>query len=151
MFTGCQLGAAVMGASLFVSMLSNPSKKAFMGSLTAEQTEVYRGISRKRLMIYAMSLLVGGVVGYGLVLSNPTGEKNMTTCKAVGVAALVSYLTYMLWPKKRWMLQYTTPEQTVLWLKNYRDMSFSYHMGFVVFLVGYAILMRSQCGQGEYE
>ena len=147
MLTSCQLGYAVVGASLMVSMLSNPSKKRFVSSLSAEQMEVYRGISRKRLMIYIMSIAIGGIAGYATLFAGKDDDTPATSvCKAVGVSGLVTYLCYMLWPKNRWMLQYTTPEQSALWIRYYRDMSFNYHMGYLVFLIGYGIVMHSQCG-----
>jgi hypothetical protein len=135
-----------MGASLAVSMLSKPSKKAFVASLALEQLEVYRGISRKRLAIYLTSLALGGLAGYGtLIAAGSEAETVPTVCKAVGTAGLVTYVTYMLWPKTKWMLQYTTPEQTALWVRYYRDTTLQYHLGFATFMVGYALLMRSQC------
>nr|WRJ69542.1 hypothetical protein TetV2_00093 [Oceanusvirus sp.] len=147
MFSACQLGLAVMGASLAVSMLSKPSKKAFTASLSDEQLEVYRGISRKRLMIYLVSLALGGLAGYGTLMAAGTDAETVpTVCKAVAAAGLVTYVVYMIWPKSRWMLQYTSPEQTALWVRYYRDMSLQYHLGFATFVAGYAILMRSQCG-----
>jgi hypothetical protein len=137
-----------MGGSLAVSILSKPSKKAFVASLTPEQAALFREISRCRLMIYLASLFIGAVAGYAVMLAAEDGaDPHRTACRAAAVAGFATYVSYMLWPKKRWMIHHTTPEQTALWVRYYRDASFQFHLGFVAFLAGYGIFVseKSRC------
>ena len=145
MISGCRIGVALMGGSLAVSILSKPSKKAFVASLTPEQAALFREISRCRLFIYLASLLIGAAAGFAaLVAAEDGAEPCRSACKAAAVAGFATYVSYMLWPKKRWMIHHTTPEQTALWVRYYRDASFQFHLGFVVFLAGYGIFFSDK-------
>eukprot|EP00873_Tetraselmis_striata_P033925 jgi/Tetstr1/454189/TSEL_041108.t1 len=150
MLSTCQLGAGLVVASVLVSMLSTQGKKEFLHSLDPAQREQYNRIARSRLMIYLAALGAGGAAGWVTsgwgAGANEGGRGWAGVCSGVGVAAVVTYFVYRLWPKDQWMLNHvTTPQQTQLWLKMYRTMSTNFHAGFLVGILGYAVFLRGMC------
>lgn len=139
----CQIGTGLVFGSLLVCMFQTPSKKTFMSTLTAEQQLVFKGIIRERLFIYMSSLFVGTVVGFVVMNNAYFAGENTRVCAAVGVAFIVSYIMYQLWPKSRFMLEYlTTPTQTVAWLTYYKSMKQLYHIGVLIGLVGFGLFSK---------
>jgi hypothetical protein len=54
---------------------------------------------------------------------------------------LTNYFYYMLSPKSDWMLNHTNnPEQVKAWLQMYREMSYNYHAGLALGIIGVGIL-----------
>ncbi len=148
MVTMCQVGAGLVTASILVSVLSTQGKKQFVASLDAAQAEAYKRVARERLMIYLAALAIGGVAGWSVV-SNVGSESGWSAvCAGTGVATVVAYFVYRLWPKELWMLNYlTSPQQTQLWLQMYRSMSLNFHVGFLVGICGFAVFFRGVCGR----
>ena len=127
-----------------VSVFSSQEKKKFVAMLTAEQGAIFSEVHRTRLAIYVGGLVVGGIVGW--IVYTGSGDKSLRClCSAVGVAAVTAYFVYKLYPKDKWMLNYLNVEQTRAWLEMYKTMSFNFHFGFVVGLVGYAVLLKGMC------
>lgn len=139
----CQIGAGLVFGSLVVCMFQTASKKQFLATLTAEQQQIFKAIIRERMFIYVSSLLAGSVVGFiALTNANFAGE-NTRVCTAVGIAFVVAYLSYQLWPKSRFMLEYlTTTQQTAAWVEYYKSMKQLYHIGFIVGLVGFGVFSK---------
>lgn len=152
----CQVGIGMITASVVVAMLSTQGKKQFVAALTPEQLATYREIARSRLLIYVVSLAVGG--GIGWVATQGMGGGWHALCAGAGIAALVTYFTYRLWPKKKWMLDYLggnqalgidSYTQTRLWLEMYKTMSWNFHAGFLVGLAGYEMFLRGACSAAQ--
>ena len=155
MITLCQTGIGLLAASVVVSMLSTQGKKQLMASMTPEQRAAYNEIARSRLMVYIVSLGIGGVAGWLFVQGAGGAELGWhSLCAGVGVSTLVSYIVYKMWPKKRWVLSHLTGNpalgidaytQAQLWLEMYKTMSWNFHAGFVVGVLGYAVLLKGMC------
>jgi len=144
MFSYCQHGAGLITGSVLVSIFSTQGKKQFVASLSPEQLALFKEISRSRLAIYLGGLAVGGLIGW--IMYSGSKEKTWQgICPSVGIAALTTYFVYKLYPKKKWMLDYLSPEQTRAWLEMYKTMSVNYHAGFLVGMAGYAVLLRGLC------
>jgi hypothetical protein len=144
MFSPCQIGAGLITGSVLVSVFSTQGKKEFVATLSEEQLALFREICRSRLAIYIGALAIGGLLGWILFASS--SDKSWTgVCPAVGVAAFAAYFVYKLYPKQKWMLNYLNIEQTRAWLEMYKTMSVNFHGGFLVGMVGYAILLKGLC------
>ena len=62
-------------------------------------------------------------------------------CTVMATCFLTNYFYYMLIPKSDWMLNHVnSSEQTKAWLQMYREMSYNYHMGIALGIVGVGIL-----------
>lgn len=154
MFSLCQVGIGLLTASVVVSVLSTQGKKRFAASLTPEQLSVYRDIGRTRLMIYVVSLGIGGALGW-LYVQGTGGDVGWSSaCTGAGVATVASYFVYKMWPKKQWMLNHLTGNpasgvdaytQTQLWLEMYKTACWNFHAGFLVGVVGYAVFLKGTC------
>lgn len=142
-FSFCQVGISLIVASLVVILYQGPAKKAFWSVLSAEQKRVCDDIGRERLMIYLISLALGGVVGYGALSFTSSLNDNLRVCGAAGVAMIVAYFTYQLWPKSRYMIHYLTDQQqTIAWLNYYKSMKNLYHTGFLIGLIGFSVFSK---------
>lgn len=138
----CQVGIGLIVGSLVVNMYQGNAKKTFMATLTLEQQVLFKSISRERFFIYTVSVALGAVLGFvAIKASPPEAGDTARVCGGVGIAFITAYLTYQMWPKSRFMLQYlTSPYQTVAWLDYYRVMKKMYHTGFLIGLVGFGVL-----------
>lgn len=147
----CQVGIGLIVGSLVVCMYKGNTKKMFLSTLTLDQQQVFKSISRERFFIYTVSLALGGVLGYIAVKATPPESGDTArVCGGVGVAFITAYLTYQMWPKSHYMLQYlTAPQQTVAWLEYYKTMKNLYHTGFLVGLLGFGILSKG-CIAGSH-
>jgi len=62
-------------------------------------------------------------------------------CLVIATAFLTNYFYYILSHKTDFMLNHTTnQEQVKAWLKMYREMSFNYHAGLALGIVGVGVL-----------
>lgn len=155
MITLCQTGIGLLTASIVVSMLNTQGKKQFTASLTPDQRNVYNQIARSRLMIYFISLGIGGVLGWLVVQGFEKADIGWNSvCTGAGIATLTSYFVYKMWPKEKWMLNYLTGNQalqidaytqTQLWLEMYKTMCWNFHAGFLIGLAGYTVFLRAVC------
>lgn len=146
----CQIGAGLVFGSIIVCMFQTSSKKMFMASLSAEQQAVFKGIIRERMFIYISSLLAGSVAGFIALKSSDFAGENTKVCTAVGIAFVVAYIAYQLWPKSRFMLEYlVSPQQTLAWVNYYKSMKQLYHIGFLIGLVGFGVFSKGVVRGGD--
>ena len=139
----CQIGAGLVFGSLIVCMFQTSSKKVFMASLSPEQREIFKSIIRERMFIYISSLLAGSIVGFVALKSSSFAGENTKVCTAVGIAFVVAYIVYQLWPKSRFMLEYlVTQQQTLAWVNYYKSMKQLYHTGFLIGLIGFGVFSK---------
>ena len=139
----CAAAAAFFGGMLFVSL--NPYSKdkldKFMGLLTADQQTLYREISRERMHIYLMGLVLGLLLGFIYLYHGAKTTGLARTCGFVFITMATTYLFYLLYPKSKYMLSYlTTDDQRAAWLDVYRGMQYRHYMGMVLGVIAYVLV-----------
>lgn len=124
----CLVASVLMGSSIATGLLVNYTHfHNFENSLNEEQKEKYSIIRKERLYIYLFATCLGLIVGF-LNKSNK--------CIAVSGALFTQLFVYKLWPKSDYMLNHVTkPEQSALWLKQYKHMTNLSHIGMVIGLL----------------
>ena len=139
----CSAAAAFFGGMVFVSL--NPYSKdkldKFMGLLTADQQTLYKEISRERMHIYLMGLVLGLLLGFIYLYHGVKGAGLARTCGFVFITMATTYLFYLLYPKSKYMLTYlTTDDQRAAWLDVYRGMQYRHYMGMVLGVISYVLV-----------
>ncbi len=139
----CAAAAAFFGGMLFVSLNPYSAEKLnhLMSLLTPDQMDVYKEVSRERMHIYLMGLVVGLLLGF-IYLYHGVRQPGMArTCGFVFITMAVTYLFYLLYPKSKYMLTYlTTDEQRAAWLDVYRGMQYRHYMGMVLGVIAYVLV-----------
>ncbi len=139
----CTVAAGLFGSMLYVTL--NPYNKPvllrFMNTLTTEQLELYHKVSRERMQIYLVGLLIGLFTGLiYLRLANPGVVR---TCGFVLITLGITYLFYYIWPKSTYLVNHlTTDEQRAGWVDVYTHMQRRHYMGMVLGALAYLLLTQ---------
>jgi len=100
---------------------------------------------RKRLSYQGYAL--GVALSICLIIYNTQFERMSTSgmvCLVIATSFLTNYFYYVLSPKSDWMLNHTiNQEQVESWLKMYREMTFNYHAGLALGIIGVGIFAYS--------
>lgn len=149
----CYLSCAIAVALITASFATSFSTKkycyqhALMRTLTPDQKKVYSEIVDKRFKLYVQGMIVGLLLGtlyLVTMLGKKPKNKTSVVCTFVAIVAGSQYFYYTMMPKRKWMLDYVTSEASVeAWLDMYKYMKRQYHWGFLLGLLGYAVLCFS--------
>jgi hypothetical protein len=139
----CAAAAAFFGGMLFVSL--NPYNKdkldRLLSLLNADQRQIYNEVSRERLHIYLMGLVIGLLLGFIYLYNSQQKPGLGRTCGFVFITMAVTYLFYLLYPKSKYMLTYlTTDAQRAAWQDVYRSMQYKHYMGMLLGLIAYVLV-----------
>ena len=135
----CGIGLALMMGTLF-TMAGGRNKvfKNFKNDLSDEQKKIYKEIRFERMRIYIYSTLLGILVSY---LYHTTINKNkdlagLLSCQNSIIFFMVQYLSYNIWPKSKWILDYLKSEKQIKrWRKKYSLMKSRYYIGIILGLI----------------
>lgn len=144
--TNCLVGAALVGGTIATALVSrnDPVFKQYIGSLTPSQVTTLNKISEQRLNLYIQGTLLGLIL---VVLFSLFAGKKLSPftngCSFIVIVLLTQYFYYILMPKQDWMVKHlTTQKQNTEWLNVYRHMSFRWHFGMLIGLIGFFLLGR---------
>ena len=142
----CGLASGLIFASLYISYSSyvNLLKDNLVSTLDDKQRIIYYKIVRERFGLYMFGLLAGLVVAALYLASGWGNSKAEQVCSVIAIITIVQVGVYKLFPKSDWLLtNFDKKEQVDAWLEMYKFMSYRYHMGFIIGLVGYGLLCLS--------
>ena len=134
----------IIGMIYFYNMTDKSEiVKHYKEKLPIELQQKYEIIVKERMAIsyrgYALGLLISSlIIFYNLKIK----KQKMTfslVCTVIATCFLTNYFYYILSPKSDWMLNHTSPEQSKDWLQMYREMSYNYHMGIALGIIGVGI------------
>ena len=140
----CGIGLALMIGTLFtMSGGKNKVFKNFKKDLTDEQKKIYKEISSERMRIYLYSTLIGIVVSYSYhtILNKNPELAGLLSCQNSIIFFVVQYLSYNVWPKSKWILDYLKSEKQIKrWVRKYSIMKSRYYIGIILGLISYYLL-----------
>lgn len=139
----CASAAAFFGGMLFVTLnpYSTDKLNKFMNLMNADQLEIYNEISRERMHIYLIGLILGLLIGFIYLYYGMKSTGLSRTCGFVFITMATTYLFYLLYPKSKYMLSYlTTDEQRTAWLDVYRGMQYRHYMGMMLGIISYVLV-----------
>jgi uncharacterized protein YacL len=120
--------------------------KHYKEKLPSDLQKRYENISEERKKISIHGYILGLVFSLFIIFYNVKlkGQRLNTislVCTVMATCFLTNYFYYMLSPKSDWMLNHiNNPEQVKGWLLMYREMSYNYHAGLALGIIGVGIL-----------
>jgi uncharacterized protein YacL len=137
----------IIGMIYFYNM-TNKSEivKHYKEKLPSDLQKRYKTISEERKKISIHGYILGLVFSLFIIFYNLKfkGQRLNTislVCTVMATCFLTNYFYYMLSPKSDWMLNHiNNPEQVKAWLQMYREMSYNYHAGLALGIIGVGIL-----------
>ena len=144
--TNCAIGAAQIGGTIATAIVTenDPVFKDYRSKLEPSQIDALDRIAQNRLALYIQGTIVG-IVLFALlaIFGGSQMSPTMGGCSFVAIVLLSQYFYYILMPKQDWMIKHLkTQKQNQAWLNVYRHMSYRWHMGLLIGLVGFFILGR---------
>lgn len=140
--TSCVIAIGLIIAMLF-TMIS-PNKFSLMSKyeslLSETQLEKYHKIRKERLMICIMGFVLGIVIAFSVVMYM---KKSVLTnvCLVGAIVFVINYFFYVFYPKSSYMItDLDEREDREAWLAIYKHMTYIYHLGFVLGVVGAMVL-----------
>ena len=140
--TSCVIAIGLIIAMLF-TMIS-PNKFTLMNKyeslLSEKQLEKYHNIRKERLMICIMGFILGIIIAFIVVMYM---KKSLFTnvCLVGAIVFVVNYFFYVFYPKSSYMItDLDEREDREAWLAIYKHMTYVYHLGFVLGIVGAMVL-----------
>lgn len=144
----CMISAIFIIGMIYFYNVTDKSKiiKYYKNSLPNNLQKRYETISKERRTISYYGYCIGLIFSLFIIFYNLKikGNKMDTTtlvCTVMTICFLTNYFYYMLSSKSDWMLNHiNSPEQVKAWLQIYKEMSYNYHMGLVLGIIGVGIL-----------
>ncbi len=138
----CVIAIGLIIAMLF-TMIS-PNKFTLMSKyeslLSQKQLEKYHAIRKERLMICIMGFVLGIIIAFIVIMYM---KKSLFTnvCLVGAIVFVVNYFFYVFYPKSSYMItDLDDHEDREAWLAIYKHMTYVYHLGFVLGIVGAMVL-----------
>jgi len=139
-------GVFIIGMIYFYNMTDKSEiVKHYKDKLTIPLQKRYEKISEERKMISYRGYIIGFILSLFIIFYNTKmkGYKMNTcslVCMVMAVCFLTNYFYYILSPKSDWMLNHTSNQEEVkAWLQMYREMSYNYHMGLLLGIIGVGV------------
>jgi len=144
----CMISAIfIIGMIYFYNMTDKSAiVKHYKSSLSSDLQKRYEKITNERANISYQGYVLGVVLSLGIIFYNlkiKSSKMNTTSlvCTVIATSFLTNYFYYMLYPKSDWMLNHMSNQEEVKsWLLMYREMSFNYHMGLTLGIIGVGVL-----------
>jgi uncharacterized protein YacL len=137
----------IIGMIYFYNMTKKSEiVKHYKEKLPSDLQKRYENISEERKKISIHGYILGLVFSLFIIFYNVKlkGQRLNTislVCTVMATCFLTNYFYYMLSPKSDWMLNHiNNPEQVKGWLLMYREMSYNYHAGLALGIIGVGIL-----------
>lgn len=140
-YTTCAFAVALIVASFYIMFTKNDIQKSQV-ILRTELGDIYDKIANERLKIYIIASIVGAILGIIYLIWM---KKKVSTlpliCTAILIFFLTQFIIYLLYPKSDYILNHIIDgEEAKAWLDMYRKMMSKFWIGFIVGLIGYAVL-----------
>ena len=144
----CMISAVFIIGMIYFYNMTNKSEivNHYKEKLPSGLQKRYEIISEERKKISIHGYILGLVFSLLIIFYNLKikGQKLNTislVCTVMATCFLTNYFYYMLSPKSDWMLNHiNNPELVKAWLQMYREMSYNYHAGLALGIIGVGIL-----------
>ena len=144
----CMISAVFIIGMIYFYNMTNKSEivKHYKEKLPSDLQKRYENISEERRKISIHGYILGlifslFIIFYNLKLKGQRLNTFALVCTVMATCFLTNYFYYMLSPKSDWMLNHiNNPEQVKAWLQMYREMSYNYHAGLALGIIGVGIL-----------
>jgi uncharacterized protein YacL len=136
----------IIGMIYFYNMTDKSEiVKHYKETLPTDLQKRYEKIAKERMKIsfygYGLGLILSLlVIYYNLKIKGVKMNTFALVCTVMATCFLTNYFYYILSPKSDWMLNHMNNQQEVrAWLQMYREMSYNYHMGLLLGIIGVGV------------
>ena len=144
----CMISAVFIIGMIYFYNMTNKSEivKHYKDKMPTDLQKRYENISEERRKISIYGYILGFILSlfiifYNLKLKGARLNNTSLVCTVMATCFLTNYFYYMLTPTSDWMLNHIyNPELVKAWLQMYREMSYNYHAGLALGIVGVGIL-----------
>lgn len=151
-FIHCAVAFVFLVAMVYMSFAVDKTtiSQGLFNQLNELQKQKYMEIIQKRREIYLHGFAIGICLSvFAVLISRSNGQSKMgwsTLCFIGCITFLSVYFYYMLSPKPELLVVYLDKEeQRKTWAQIYRTMSFTYHFGLFLGVLGVVLFMRGLC------
>ena len=147
-YSTCAIATGFIGSSLSImfSTQKNLLSSQFVETLDDKQKAVYFKIVKERFNIYIQGTILGiilSVIFYFYGTRNNLSNRTLI-CSTIVIIGLTQYLYYILMPKTDMILDHLNNNTQVrAWSNIYKYMQRQFHLGFLLGLVGYGLLVKA--------
>ena len=128
----CAIAVAFVIATIVCIFSDKNMKYKLFRYLNPQEREIYEQIVIQRRNIYLQGLLLGIIISLLYIYFCKPQDNYQTLCVAIALTFSINYFYYILYPKKKYMLQYLdTKKENQAWLQIYRNMQLRFHLGFL--------------------
>ena len=143
----CMISAVfIIGMIYFYNMTDKSTiVKHYKEKLSSDLQKRYDKIAKERMTIsyygYALGVILSLIIiFYNLKIKGAKMTTFALVCTVMATCFLTNYFYYMLSPKSDWMLNHMgNQEEVKAWLQMYREMSYNYHMGLLLGIIGVGV------------
>jgi len=136
----CIISAVFIIGMIYFYNTTSEVVKRYKKELSPELQQRYEKIAKERMTISYYGYGLGLFFSLFILFCLKRVRSFSLVCTVMATCFLTNYFYYMLSPKSDWMLNHLyTPEQVKAWLQMYREMSYRYHMGIVLGIIGVGI------------
>ena len=143
----CMISAVFIIGMIYFYNMTNKSEivKHYKDKMPTDLQKRYENISEERRKISIYGYILGFILSlfiifYNLKLKGARLNNTSLVCTVMATCFLTNYFYYMLTPKSDWMLNHiNNPELVKAWLQMYREMSYNYHAGLALGIIGVGI------------
>jgi len=144
----CMISAVFIIGMIYFYNMTDKSEivKHYKEKLPTDLQNRYEKIAKERMKISYYGYILGlifslFIIFYNLKIKGVKMNTFSLVCTVMATCFLTNYFYYMLSPKTDWMLNHiNSPEQVKAWLQMYREMSFNYHAGLALGIIGVGIM-----------
>jgi len=133
----CVVASGLFGSMLYVMILHNNRNKVnkLHSVMSPEQIAIYKTVVRERMTNYVYGMLLGLLLGFIYISTNPI-KSSYGICTFTVIVLGTNYLYYSLAPKSTYMLNHlTNKEQIDAWVEVYKEMKYRCFLGFVLGII----------------
>jgi len=143
----CMISGVFIISMIYFYNMTDKSEivKHYKDKLSIPLQKRYEKITEERKKISYHGYILGFILSLFIIFYNTKmrGYKMNTfslVCMVMAVCFLTNYFYYILSPKTDWMLNHTSNQEEVkAWLQMYREMSYNYHMGLLLGIIGVGV------------
>ena len=143
----CMISGVFIISMIYFYNMTDKSEivKHYKDKLSIPLQKRYEKITEERKKISYHGYILGFILSLFIIFYNTKmrGYKMNTfslVCMVMAVCFLTNYFYYILSPKTDWMLNHTSSQEEVkAWLQMYREMSYNYHMGLLLGIIGVGV------------
>ena len=144
----CMISAIfIIGMIYFYNMTDKSTiVKHYKEKLSSDLQKRYDNIAKERMTIsyygYGLGVILSLIIiFYNLKIKGAKMNTFALVCTVMATCFLTNYFYYILSPKSDWMLNHMgNQEEVKAWLQMYREMSYNYHLGLALGIIGVGIL-----------